>query len=171
MVDQEARDPELFTFLSSCTPDAPTYLGDARVVLAGQEGLEYDVLVIDAYSSDAVPVHLTTLEAMELYLDRLAPGGVLLFHISNKYYDIGLPLARSAEALGLHAWRQFATASASDDPGYRMSDVAMIARDPADVARLLESGRWEPLVSDGGPVWVDDKADPLSILKPGALRQ
>ena len=171
MVDQVARDPELFTFLSSCTPDAPTHLGDARVVLAGQAGLEYDVLVIDAYSSDAVPVHLTTLEAMELYLDRLVPGGVLLFHISNKYYDIGLPLARSAEALGLHAWRQFATAAASDDPGYRMSDVAMIARDPADVARLLESGRWEPLVSDGGPVWVDDKADPLSILKPGALRQ
>lgn len=170
MVDRVARDPELFTFLSSCTPDAPTHLGDARVVLAGQDDILFDVLVIDAYSSDAVPVHLTTLEAMELYLDRLAPGGVLLFHISNRYYDIGLPLGRSAEALGVHAWRQFSSEFASDDPGYRMSDVVMIARHPADVADLLETDLWTPLVSDGGPVWTDDKADPLSILKSGVLR-
>ena len=170
MVDRVARDPELFTFLSSCTPDAPTHLGDARVVLAGQDHLGFDVLVIDAFSSDSVPVHLTTVEAMKLYLDRLNPGGVLLFHISNRYYDIGLPLSRSAEALGVHAWRQFQNKAASDDPGYRISDVAMIARDPSDVAAFLESGLWQPLLSDGGPIWTDDKANPLSILKPGALK-
>jgi len=116
-----------------------------------------------------VPVHLTTREAMELYLDRLAPGGVLLFHISNRYYDIGLPLARSAEALGVHAWRQLSSEDASDDPGYRQSDVAMIARDPADVAALIETGAWQRLRSDSGPVWTDDKANPLSILKPDAF--
>jgi len=169
MVDRVARDPALFTFLSSCTPEAPTHLGDARVVLAGQDGLHFDILVIDAYSSDAVPVHLTTLEAMELYLDRLAPGGVLLFHVSNRYYDIGLPLARSAEALGVQSWRQLSAAEASDDPGYRMSDVVLIARDPADAAAILDTGPWAPLNADDGPVWTDDRADPLSILKPGAL--
>ncbi|MEO0945508.1 MAG: fused MFS/spermidine synthase, partial [Pseudomonadota bacterium] len=169
MVDRVARDQTMFTFLSACTPDAPTHLGDARIVLEGQS-LSFDVLVIDAYSSDAVPVHLTTLEAMELYLERLNPGGVLVFHISNRYYDIGLPLARSAEALGLHAWRQFQNEVTSDDPGHRPSDVAIIARDPADVAVLRESGLWEPLASDGGQVWTDDKANPLSILKPGVLR-
>ena len=169
MVDRVARDETMFTFLSSCAPDAPTHLGDARIVLEGQT-LGFDVLVIDAYSSDAVPVHLTTLEAMELYLDRLNPGGVLIFHISNRYYDIGLPLARSAETLGLHAWRQFQNQVTSDDPGHRPSDVAMIARDPEDVAVLLASELWKPLTSDGGPVWTDDKANPLSILKPGALR-
>ena len=169
MVDRVARDPALFSFLSACTPNAPTHLGDARVILAGQSDLAFDVLVIDAYSSDAVPVHLTTREAMELYLDRLAPGGVLLFHISNRYYDIGLPLARSAEALGVHAWRQLSSEDASDDPGYRQSDVAMIARDPADVAALIETGAWQRLSSDSGPVWTDDKANPLSILKPGAF--
>ena len=168
MVDRVARDPSLFTFLSACTPDAPTHLGDARVVLAGQD-MRFDVLVIDAYSSDAVPVHLTTLEAMALYLDRLTEDGVLVFHISNRFYDIGLPLARSADALGVHAWRQFQAVPASDDPGYRQSDVAIIARDPAHVAELLESGDWTPMVSDGGPIWTDDKANPLSILKPGAL--
>jgi SAM-dependent methyltransferase len=169
MVDRVARDPALFGFLSACTPDAPTHLGDARVVLAGQADLAFDVLVIDAYSSDAVPVHLTTREAMELYLDRLAPGGVLLFHISNRYYDIGLPLGRSAEALGVHGWRQLSSKDASDDPGYRQSDVVMIARDPADVAALVETGAWQRLSSDNGPVWTDDRADPLSILKPGAF--
>lgn len=169
MVDHVARDTDMFTFLSRCTPEAPTHLGDARVVLEGQS-LGFDVLVIDAYSSDAVPVHLTTLEAMELYLERLNPGGVLVFHISNRYYDIGLPLARSAQTLGVYGWRQFQQGAETDDPGYRPSDVAMIARHPADVAALLDSGYWEPLESDGGAVWTDDKANPLSILKPGALR-
>ncbi len=169
MVDRVARDPSLFSFLSTCTPDAPTHLGDARVVLEEQTKLRFDVLVIDAYSSDAVPVHLTTLEAMQLYMDRLEEGGVLVYHISNRYYDIGRPLARSAEALGLSIWRQFQEKPASTDPGYRTSDVVMITRDPAAVAELLESDPWHPLASDGGDIWTDDKANPLSILKPGAL--
>ncbi len=169
MVDKVARNPQLFSFVTACAPQAPTHLGDARVVLAGQQDMKYDILLIDAYSSDAVPVHLTTLEAMELYLDRLAPGGLLVFHISNRYYDIGLPIGRSAEALGVHAWRQFAAQSASDDPGYQKSDVAIIARDPADIADILGTGRWTPIRSDGGPVWTDDKADPLSILKPSVF--
>ena len=169
LVDQVARDPELFTFVSTCAPDAPTHLGDARVVLEGQDGLKFDILVIDAYSSDSVPVHLTTLEAMELYLDRLTPDGVLIFHISNRYYDVGLPLARSAQELGLHAWRQFGSHDASDDPGYERSDVALISREPDAVAALVGLGVWEKMQTDGGDVWTDDKANPLSILKPGAL--
>ena len=164
-----ARDPRFFTFLSACTPAAPTHLGDARIVLEGQENIGFDLLVIDAYSSDAVPVHLTTLEAMELYLSRLNPGGVLMFHISNRYYDIGLPLARSVEALGVTAWRQHQDTPASDEPGYRRSDVVMIARNAGDVAPLLATSLWTELKSDGGPIWTDDKANPLSILKPDAL--
>ncbi|MEM6385799.1 MAG: transporter [Pseudomonadota bacterium] len=171
MVDRVARTPELFTFLSACTPTAPTHLGDARIVLEQQSNIGFDLLVIDAYSSDSVPVHLTTLEAMDLYLQRLNPGGVLTFHISNRYYDIGLPLARSAEALGVSAWRQNQAHPASDDPGYRMSDVMIIAADPKDVARVLTSGLWTEVQSDGGPIWTDDRANPLSILKPGALGQ
>ena len=101
MVDQIARDPSLFTFMSACAADAPTHLGDARVVLEQQHGLLYDILVIDAYSSDAVPVHLTTVEAIELYMSRLKPGGVLMLHISNRYYDIRKPLGRSAQELNL----------------------------------------------------------------------
>ncbi len=170
MVDRVARSPNFFTFLSACTPNAPTHLGDARIVLEQQETIGFDLLVIDAYSSDAVPVHLTTKEAMELYLNRLNPGGVLMFHISNRYYDIGLPLARSAEVLGVRIWRQHQSEPASDDPGYRMSDVAIIAADEDDIIAVLSSGDWTEIFSDGGPVWTDDKANPLSVLKPGALK-
>lgn len=171
MVDRVARNPAFFTFLSNCTPQAPTHLGDARIVLEQQETMGFDLLVIDAYSSDAVPVHLTTLEAMELYLNRLSPNGVLMFHISNRYYDIGLPLARSAEALGVRIWRQHQSTPASDDPGYRMSDVVILAAEEAHVADVLASGLWTEITSDGGALWTDDKANPLSILKPGALKQ
>jgi hypothetical protein len=171
MVDRVARDPDLFTFLSSCTPDAPTHLGDARVVLEDQANQKFDILVIDAYSSGAVPVHLTTFEALELYRDRLTDTGVLVFHISNQFYDIGLPLARSAEALGLPIWRQNQMSPASDDAGYRVSDVVMLTQDPSVIADLLETGVWMPLPSDGGPVWTDDRANTLDILKPGAFRK
>ncbi|NNE87940.1 MAG: transporter [Silicimonas sp.] len=170
MVDRVARDTSMFTFLSSCAPDAPTHLGDARVVLAEQSGFAFDVLFLDAYSSNAVPVHLTTREAMALYLDRLAPTGVLVFHISNRYYDIGLPLARSAEALGLHIWRQYHNEKPADAEGFRPSDVVIIARDPSHAAPVLQNGRWTKLASDGGAIWTDDKANPLSILKPDAFR-
>ena len=170
MVDRVARDTSLFTYLSACTPDAPTHLGDARVVLEDQTGMRFDILVIDAYSSDAVPVHLTTDEAIALYLDRLTETGLLVFHISNRYYDIGLPLARSADARGLHLYRQIAGPDVSDDPGYRSSEVALIARSPEDAARILASGKWSEVVSDGRLPWTDDRANALSILRPGVFR-
>ncbi|MDJ0631197.1 MAG: fused MFS/spermidine synthase [Rhodobacter sp.] len=169
VVDRIARDPNLFTFLSSCAPDAPTYLGDARVVLAEHSDRRFDILVIDAYSSDAVPVHLTTREAMELYFDRLAPGGILVFHISNNYYDIHKPLARSAEALGLTAWRQHYRGNREVDPADTPSVVMAIARTASDFAGLAGTPRWRPLASDGGPVWTDDHANLLSILKGGKV--
>ena len=164
VVDRVARDPSLFTFLSACTPDAPTYLGDARVVLADQT-VTYDLLVIDAYSSDAVPMHLTTTEAMELYIQRLNPGGVLLYHISNRYYDIQRPLARSAAKLDLAAQIQHYNGNPNVDPSDSPSRVVMIARNDADFLDLQGDSRWGRLVSDGGPLWTDDYANLLSILK------
>lgn len=164
IVDQIARDPELFTFMSACGGDAPTYLGDARIVLAEQTDTKYDILFIDAYSSDAVPMHLTTLEAMALYTERLAPGGLLIFHISNRYYAIDRPLARGAEALGLTARIQVYRGSAEKSHGDTASIVVMIARDDADFGVLNTDERWETITSDGGPIWTDDHANLLSIL-------
>lgn len=165
MVRDIATDPAYFTFVPRCLPDAPIHLGDARVVLEGQTDLTFDILVIDAYSSDAVPVHLTTLDAMQLYLDRLSEDGVLLYHISNRYYDIGVPLARSAEALGVSAWRKLSKEAESDIPGFQLSDVVMIARSDAAVREIVDQDGWAPLPADGGVPWTDDFANVLSILK------
>ncbi|WP_224826733.1 transporter [Cognatishimia sp. MH4019] len=169
MVDQVARDPNLFTYMSACAGDQPTYLGDARVVLEQQHDLKMSVVVIDAYSSDAVPVHLTTTEAMQLYLDRTTEDGVVLYHVSNRFYDIDVPLARSAAALGLNIWlHEEPLTEAQYHAGASASSVVMIARQGAKVEGLLEAGAWRALRSDGGRLWTDDYANPLSILS--ALR-
>ena len=164
-VDKIARTSEYFRFLSACAPDAPTHLGDARVVLERQEEMAYDILVIDAYSSDAVPVHLTTNEAMRLYLDRLAPGGVLVYHISNRYYDIHLPLARSAADLGLAARIQNYKGDAKADFTDVATTAVVLARSPAELGPLAHDDRWQKLESDGGRVWTDDFANLMSIIK------
>ena len=165
VVDRIARNPAYFTFISACAGDAPTHLGDARMVLAAQEGLKYDLLVIDAYGSDSVPVHLTTQEAMQLYLDRLAPDGVLLYHITNRYYAIERPLSRSAAALGLEARLQDYSGNAENDPADSASRVVMLARHARALGTLAEDPRWRVLASDGGRIWTDDFANPLAALR------
>ncbi|WP_135504829.1 fused MFS/spermidine synthase [Roseovarius aestuariivivens] len=165
LVDKVARTSEYFRFVNTCTPDAPTHLGDARVVLAAQEEVKYDILVIDAYSSDSVPVHLTTLEAVQLYMDRLAPDGVLVFHISNRYYRIDRPLGRAAAELGLVGRYQNYKGNASVDPGDTASVVVTLSRSKAALGDLSEDPRWEPLRNDGGRVWTDDFANLLSIME------
>ena len=169
MVDQIARDPALFSYMSACAGDQPTYLGDARVVLEGQDDLKMSVVVIDAYSSDSVPVHLTTTEAMQLYLDRTTEDGVVLYHISNRFYDIDVPLARSAAALGLKIWlHQEPLTKTQYLQGASASSVVMLARPDTDVESILKDGNWRAVQSDGGRLWTDDYANPLSILS--ALR-
>ncbi len=83
-----ARDASRFTFLSRCRPQSDVVLGDARLTLAREPAGRYDYLVIDAFSSDAVPVHLLTVEAVQLYLDKLAPHGILAMHVSNRHLDL-----------------------------------------------------------------------------------
>ncbi len=165
MVDQVARDPALFGFMSSCAGAAPTHLGDARVVLEQQVDQQFDVLVIDAFSSDAVPVHLMTTEALDLYMNRLTPDGMLLFHISNRYYDLSLPLGRAAQAAGLSARLRDHTGDLARDPGHSGSLVAALAKSPSGLAPIAGDPRWRELPSDGGTLWSDNYANLLAILK------
>ena len=165
MVDQVARDPSMFTYISECASDSPTHLGDARVVLA-QTDYVFDILVLDAYSSDAIPMHLITEEAVQMYTERLADDGVLVFHISNRYYDLSQPLARIAGKLGLHmAIQTDFIEEDTEDLGALHSIVAIISPDKARIDEFVADGRWEPLATDGGTPWTDDKANLLSALK------
>jgi hypothetical protein len=166
MVDRVARTPEMFNFMSHCAPGSSTHLGDARIVLA-QQDLTFDIMVLDAYSSDSIPVHLVTREAVEMYLDRLAATGVLVFHISNRYYDLTQPLARIAGETGLLAAKRIdAPDPANPLPkGAKPSVVMMLTPHADKMAALLRDPRWQAVASDGGVAWTDDHAHLLSALK------
>ncbi|MFK7939008.1 MAG: fused MFS/spermidine synthase [Roseovarius sp.] len=165
LVEQIARDSRYFRFMEACAGDAPVHLGDARITLATQEPQNYDVLVIDAYSSDSVPVHLTTDEAMRSYMRHLKPGGLLVYHISNRYYAIDRPLGRSAQLQGLTGRVQHYPGDIINDPGDHASIAAVLTRSETALGDLGTDPRWQMLHYDGGPVWTDDHADLLSILK------
>ncbi|WP_298747289.1 fused MFS/spermidine synthase [uncultured Brevundimonas sp.] len=101
MVDRMSRDPRWFTYISDCAAgEVRTVLGDARLTLGNEPAGTYDLLIIDAFSSDAVPTHLLTVEAIEGYLRLLKPEGVVLLHLSNRNLEIVLPTLAAARALG-----------------------------------------------------------------------
>ena len=163
-VDQIAHDPELFTFMSSCAGDTPTHLGDARMILERQD-IKFDILMIDAYSSDYIPVHLTTVEAFEIYLQRLKPDGMLVFHVSNRFYNVYIPILRAAKELGLVARIQFYDQDIADGKLAFSSDAVILARTSDAFGDLATDPRWQDAESDDGAAWTDDYANPLSILK------
>ena len=101
-----AADTSLFRSLAECAPTAIVHLGDARLTLE-QFGREYDILTLDAFSSDAIPTHLLTREAFALYRAHLAPGGVIAFHVSNRFLDLAPVVAALAREPGSPGgWRR-----------------------------------------------------------------
>jgi spermidine synthase len=97
-----ATDPSRFTFLSRCAPQAKVVLGDARLSLSAQPPRSFDILAVDAFSSDAVPMHLLTREALQVYERALNDDGILMMHISNRYLELEPVLSQGAKAGG---WR------------------------------------------------------------------
>ena len=161
-----ALDPRLFDFMTQCGQASALHLGDARIVLQGQTDQKFDLLVIDAYSSDAIPVHLATLEATKLYMDRLTQDGMLLFHISNRFYDLSLPLAALASELGLEARIWVRNPSGADlARGDAPSTMVALARTVEGLGEVGQDPRWVPLPAPTIPVWTDDHADLLSALR------
>jgi spermidine synthase len=167
-VEQIARDPRYFTYLRDCAPDSPVVLGDGRLSLVGAAAGAYDLIVLDAYSSDTVPVHLLTREAMQVYLDKLAPGGLLAFHVSNEYLNLKPVVASLAEDAGLVAIYQddFAVSAEDAANGKNPSQWVVIARKSTDFDRLSGDSRWQPLVAQPGTtVWTDSFSSVLNLLR------
>lgn len=171
-----AEDDRYFTYLRDCPARKQFVMGDARLKLEehGQPG-EYDLIIVDAFSSDAIPIHLLTKEAVELYVSRLKDQGVIALHISNRYLDLEPVAARIAAGLGLVGLRM------NDEqrglPGKQTSQWIMLARSMDILAPLKELGPmtyhgqsipapiWEPLPSAvDAPLWTDDFSNILSIL-------
>ncbi len=156
VVERIARDQELFTFLAHSPADVEVVLGDGRLTLGDAPLDTYDVIVMDAFSSDAVPMHLLTEEFVRLSLARTRRDGLLLFNISNRYLDLEPVLTATGERLGLSAYTQLDTQVTADQQavGKTASRWLMMARDES-IGRLADDRRWRP--GRAGPAsWTDD---------------
>ena len=153
-----ARDPKRFNFISACAPNLPIVIGDARLTLAKEPNGVYDLIVIDAYSSDSIPVHLATREAMAIYKSKLAPHGVVMMHISNRYLELQTVVVGIAAANGLKSWVFADKNQPNDLPNFILAeDVVISAAEPADIGSLAQSKTWiEAAPRPDLRVWTDD---------------
>jgi hypothetical protein len=153
-VERIARDARFFHYLDRCGARCTVVLGDARLSLA-QRQQTFDVLVLDAFSSDAIPLHLLSTEALDTYTSRLAQRGWLAFHISNRHIRLRPVIARLARAAGLTAVAQFDD-KADTARGYEPSEWVVMARDADAIEPLSRTGRWAALTADERAAWTDD---------------
>jgi SAM-dependent methyltransferase len=159
-----ARDSGVFTYLQECPGRHDVVLGDARLTLQERPDREFGLITFDAFNSDAIPVHLLTRNAVEAYLRKLAPGGVLAFHISNRYVDLEPVLGNIAAALGLACRAQEDTDVTQATPGKTSSHWVVAARRPAELGRAAEGRRWEECRRNDDRVWTDDYSNVLGLL-------
>jgi spermidine synthase len=167
LVVRIARDRRYFHYLTECAPDARVHPGDARLTLQDAPRGAYDLLILDAFSSDAIPMHLITREALALYLDKLAPGGVIAWHVSNRNLDLAPIVADLAAAAGVVAWLREDQPSRAALAAYRSpSSWIALARRPEHLAALAADPRWRGLRGrpDARP-WSDDFSNLVGALR------
>ncbi len=163
MVDT-ARDPKYFSYIKNCAPDVKPVIGDARLTFAREPDGAYDLIIVDAYSSDAIPIHLATEEAMAIYKAKLAPQGAVVMHVSNRHLELESVVVGIADANDLKSW-VYNEDSGRDDEYIFATDVVVSARDEADVGTLASSDKWtETEPTDGERVWTDDYSNILGAV-------
>jgi SAM-dependent methyltransferase len=152
----------VFTYLRDAAGEVTVALGDGRLVLEREPPQAYDVLVVDAFSSDAIPTHLLTREAFAAYLRHLAPGGVLAVHVTNRYVDLKPVVRGAARALGLEAEH---VPSFENGTGWS-SDWMLVARDRALLDEEVVSAATLPPQGRADEThWTDDWSNLLRVLK------
>jgi hypothetical protein len=162
-----ANDPQFFTYLRDSESPVRIVLGDARLTVAESRAHEFDLLVLDAFSSDAIPAHLLTREAIRLYLQKLSVRGMLAFHISNRHLELAPVLGRLADDAGLSAY--VGTYDPTEDDADLFpapSKWVVMSRDHESLAILSDDSLWTHLESDPAiPVWTDDFSNLFQVLK------
>ena len=157
VVEKIARNRDYFSYLHYCGKSTEVILGDGRRMLAQVPAGTFDLLILDAFSSDAVPVHLLTREALALYLEKLSDHGVLMFNISNRYVDLAPVLANLAADANLFVFRQsFSPNPKEIDQGALDSDWIVMARNLEDIPAIRYDKRWQPIGHTGQDLWTDD---------------
>ena len=162
-----ARDTRSFRFLARCQPTAPIVIGDARLMLEREPAASADVLVVDAFSSDSVPMHLLTLEAFALYRRHLSANGLLLVHISNRYLDLR-PVVAAAAARGWQARIRIYSPTPGEAALHATASMwVMMSPSAATLARVEQASgtdRWTALPAPTANAWTDDHASILPII-------
>jgi uncharacterized membrane protein YhaH (DUF805 family) len=157
-----ATEPNYFTFISDCTKGSyRMILGDARLRLREAPAGKYGLLIMDAFSSDSVPAHLLTTEAMDLYLSKLSNDGMLAFHISNRYLNLEPLLSGLSKRAGISAYIR--RDQQRDLTGKYPSVWVVMARNDAALGSIASDSRWARV--QGDIVWTDDFSNILSLLK------
>jgi hypothetical protein len=167
-VQRIAEEGRYFTFLKECRGKYRILLGDARLKLKGADDSRYGLIVIDAFSSDSVPLHLITREALTLYLRKLAPDGLLAFHVSNRYLDLAPVLGDLAGDLGLVCVVRHDLGITNEEAqaGKVPSSWVVIAQLAEDVEPLVAHGGWRPQPArPGRRIWTDDYSHVLGAFK------
>jgi SAM-dependent methyltransferase len=152
-----------FTFIADSRAKVDVVLGDARLVLEQEAANEFDVLAIDAFSGDSVPVHLITVQAVELYLKHLKPDGMLAFHVTNRFLSLAPVLERISARLGLHCVLIHDEAAGTDL--YR-TDWVLMARTPQVLSPKAIQDAVSPIERiQGLSAWTDDFNNLVKVLK------
>jgi spermidine synthase len=164
-VERIARDTRYFHYLSQCG-GAKVVLGDGRLSLNKAPDRSYDLIVIDAFSSDAIPTHLLTREALALYLRKLRPGGVVLFNLSNKYLELGPVLSNGVASVDAFARRQLYYPTPEESArGAAASEWMVIAADKATLDFLKSDERWQETQAQAGArPWTDDFSNIFRVI-------
>ena len=164
-----ASDPRYFTYVHDSKARVRIVIGDGRLELLKAPPRSYDLIVLDAFSSDSVPVHLLTREAASLYLSKLRPGGLIAFHISNRYFDLEPVIggvARSLHLAGLYEANVQPAAARAE--GAASSQWVVVTRSRTRLEPLVRTGKWRRLDENSSePVWTDQYSNILSVIRWG----
>ena len=168
-IERIATNPRLFTFLRDCTGSrGRVIIGDGRLEIARAGEGTFGAIVVDAFGSDTVPVHLLTREAASLYMSRLKEGGSLIFHVSNQYTDLRPVLSNVAASLGLVCYGRVDVGVGADAfaGGRYPSSWVVITRHRESLGALLADPRWGPVpVRADEAAWTDDYSDVLRSMQ------
>ena len=156
-----------FTYLADSDATIELELGDARLSLEHEPPQNFDILAVDAFSSDAIPVHLITREALALYLRHVKPDGIVAFHVSNRFLELVPVVARLARENGAHAVAVYEGAGEDEDDSRTQSDWVLVSRDPKALqGKEFTAVGAEPAEDrEGLRTWTDDYSNLIQILK------
>ena len=163
-----ANDERFFTYLHDCKADLAFVLGDARITLKQAPEKHYDMIIMDAFSSDSIPLHLLTREAFQLYKEKLADDGLLIFHFSNRYLDLQPVLGDLAGDAGLNCWvmNDLMPSKQEKEDGKTPSRWVAMARRKSDFGKLANtttSGWQQIFPRKGEAVWTDNFSNLFSV--------